>query len=185
MSEFQPYEPDEPAQPPRGQVRLVMLAALLLVVSVGIWGFASLRNQWASESATTKPTATATSSLADSPSPTRTARPRPSVQVATPVAPTPGGSSSASPTPTSRPSVALPGGARTCDDSGEVRAASGTPKTSCSFAVAVRDAWVAAGKGDRTVRAHSTVTGQDYSMTCAGGPLTTCRGGNNAVVYLY
>jgi hypothetical protein len=81
--------------------------------------------------------------------------------------------------------VDLPRGARVCDGSSQVRAAAGTPRTSCTFALAVRDAWVAAGRGDRSVTAHSAVTGQDYSMSCSGSPVTTCRGGNRAVVYLY
>lgn len=37
-----------------------------------------------------------------------------------------------------------------------------------------------------SVVAHSPVTGQDYSMSCEAGAghLVTCRGGNNAAVYL-
>lgn len=188
MSEFQPYEPDEPAQPPKTQVRLVMAAVLLTFVALAIWGFTWARGQWGGDevAATTTVTVTTTPSA-----PATTAgTPTPSVQIATPVSPTadptsPSTATSTSSPTTSRPAVALPRGARVCDGSSEVRAAAGTPRTSCSFAQSVRDAWVAAGKGDRTVRAHSSVTDQDYNMACSGSPLTTCRGGNRAVVYLY
>jgi hypothetical protein len=114
--------------------------------------------------------------------------PKPTVQVATPVPQTPGTTTTTatpSATTSTRPAVDLPRGARVCDGSSEVRAAAGTPRTSCDFALSVRDAWVAAGEGDRSVRAHSSVTDQDYTMICSGSPVTTCRGGNSAVVYLY
>ncbi len=58
------------------------------------------------------------------------------------------------------------------------------PNTSCAFAEAVRSEWYSAGGGTTTVYAYSTVTGQSYSMYCAGGAPTVCRGGNNAVVYI-
>ncbi len=194
MSDFQPYEPDEPAQPPKGRVRLVMAAVLLLVAAVAAWGIGTLKGELTGgTAATVTRTVTATSTP-----PTTTARPTPSVQTATPVVRPP---TTASPTTTAtpttpattpkttvtttRPAVTLPGGARVCDGGSGVRSAAGTPKTSCSFAQSVRDAWVAAGQGDGSIRAHSSVTDQDYSMTCSGAPLTTCRGGNNAVVYLY
>ena len=185
MTDDQPYEPDESTQPSRGQVRLVMAAVLLLLLAMGIWGYSWLRGQWAGGSA--QATATVTVTTGPSTAATPKGIPTPTVQVATPVPQTPGSTTTATPSPTTSttPAVDLPRGARVCDGSSEVRAAAGTPRTSCTFALAVRDAWVAAGKGDGSVRAHSSVTDQDYTMACSGTPVTTCRGGNSAVVYLY
>ncbi len=184
MSDFQPYEPAEPAGPPRSQVRLVMAAVLLLLLAVAIWGFSWLRGQWADDAAGATTTVTVTALPSTSSTPRAT--PTPSVQTATPIVPT-GGTTTGTPTATasSRPPVDLPRGSRVCDGSSEVRVAAGTPRTSCSFAEAVRNAWVAAGRGDRSIRAHSPVTDEDYTMTCSGAPVTTCRGGNSAVVHLY
>ncbi len=64
----------------------------------------------------------------------------------------------------------------------------GTAVTSCAFAAAVRDAYLAAGpKGQpRTVTAHSPVTGQSYPMSCLPEQgIVVCRGGNDAVVHIY
>jgi hypothetical protein len=167
-----------------------MAAVLLLVVAVAIWGYSWVRGQLANDAAGKATTVTVTAR----PTTARTT-PTPSVQVATPVTPTPTSSTAtttatqtSTPPPataTTRPAVDLPRGARVCDGSSQVRAAAGTPRTSCTFALAVRDAWVAAGGGDRSITAHSSVTGQDYSMSCSGSPVTTCRGGNRAVVHLY
>ena len=67
------------------------------------------------------------------------------------------------------------------------RAGRGTVETSCPFAIAVREAYLdTARPGDpASVQALSPVTGQTYTMGCQGGEVVTCRGGNNAVVYLY
>ena len=62
----------------------------------------------------------------------------------------------------------------------------GSSKTSCAFARNVRDAYVANGWGiDAVLVVHSPVTGKMYEMTCTGLAVVTCRGGDNAVVYLY
>jgi hypothetical protein len=184
VTDDQPYEPTQPSPT---QVRLVMAAVVLLLLAMGIWGYSWLRGQWANDSAKATTTATVTSGPSTSTTPKST--PTPSVQVATPVQQTPGSTPSATATPSvttsTRPAVDLPRGARVCDGSSDVRAAAGTPRTSCTFALSVRDAWVSAGGGDRSVRAHSAVTDQDYTMACSGSPVTTCRGGNSAVVYLY
>lgn len=61
--------------------------------------------------------------------------------------------------------------------------------TSDPFAKAVHEAfinqWVETGKTDVVVEAYSTVTGQNYSMSCDGGAVdgtVFCEGGNNARV---
>lgn len=77
-----------------------------------------------------------------------------------------------------------------CSDSGGSvlpRAGRGTEATSCPFAISVRDAYFdTARPGDPAlVEAYSPVTGQRYEMRCTGSEIITCRGGNNAVVYLY
>lgn len=70
-------------------------------------------------------------------------------------------------------------------------AAVGTAVTSCEFAEAVRQAYldptVVSAEGEPvSIEATSPVTGQAYTLECvAADGLVTCRGGNNAVVYLY
>lgn len=66
------------------------------------------------------------------------------------------------------------------------RAATGTPVTSCPFALSVRDAVNATGQdAPRTVNAYSPVTRKWYPMACVMEDVLTCRGGQDAVVYLY
>lgn len=109
---------------------------------------------------------------------------------------TSGSSTSRSTTSTSRTTTTKtlapePGGLiEECSDSGGSelpRAGRGTEATSCPFAISVRGAYLdTARPGDPAlVEAYSPVTGQRYEMRCTGGEVITCRGGNNAVVYLY
>ncbi len=156
--------------PPRWRVRAVVGAVAALFLVAAVWGFGAVLGQWSHSPVTpgSDPTAAA------GPSP-RSSSP----------------SSKPAPSPTSSPSAAsgsVPQGARLCDGGGDLRAYAGTPRTSCSFAVAVRDAFVGAGgvsdAASRTVRAHSTVTGTTYTMTCEGTTRVTCRGGTGAVIYL-
>ncbi|MFQ6226171.1 protein kinase domain-containing protein [Nocardia sp. NPDC002869] len=97
-------------------------------------------------------------------------------------------------TTTRRPD--LPTGAQPCSGSASGgseygSAATGTAVTSCEFAEAVRQAYldptVVSAEGDPvSVEAISPVTGQAYTLECvAADGVVTCRGGNNAVVYLY
>lgn len=66
------------------------------------------------------------------------------------------------------------------------RAAAGTDSTSCPFAIAVRDAVNATGQQmPSSVNAFSPVTDKWYAMTCGMELVVTCRGGKNAVVYVY
>lgn len=59
------------------------------------------------------------------------------------------------------------------------------PNTTCAFAENVRSEWAAAGGGTVTINVYSPVTGATYTMRCIDAPTTVCRGGNNAVVYIY
>ncbi|MBB1030921.1 hypothetical protein G6027_08465 [Dietzia sp. SLG310A2-38A2] len=78
-----------------------------------------------------------------------------------------------------------------CSDSGDdvlPRSGRGTTVTSCPFAEEVRDAYLGAGHrgGAAEINASSPVTGVTYSMECAPDrDAVVCRGGDNAVVYLY
>lgn len=66
------------------------------------------------------------------------------------------------------------------------RAAAGTTITSCPFAMSVRDAVNATGQAvPSLVNAYSPVTRTWYPMTCVMEGVLTCRGGNDAVVYVY
>ncbi len=88
--------------------------------------------------------------------------------------------------------ITLPPGAVECSSAGRgryVHAARGTEITSCPFAEAVlteanANANVSAG-GPDTVIAVSPVTKKIYPMACRIERLMTCRGGNDAVVYVY
>ncbi|MFW0784536.1 serine/threonine-protein kinase [Gordonia sp. CPCC 206044] len=64
----------------------------------------------------------------------------------------------------------------------------GSSVTSCPFAVAVRDEYLRSGPSgvSRVIVAYSPTTGTAYTMTCVPeGGAVACRGGNNAVVYVY
>lgn len=63
----------------------------------------------------------------------------------------------------------------------------GTSVTSCAFASAVRDAYLAQDPqgGSASLEVRSPVTKKSYTMTCSGEAVTRCTGGNNAVVVLY
>ena len=102
-------------------------------------------------------------------------------------------SSSLSSASTTADADAPPGVLEQCSDSGEPvlpRSGRGTDATSCAFAAAVHEAYFSTARpGDPAmVEAHSPTTGQRYEMGCIanhnnGGII--CRGGDNAVVFLY
>ncbi len=84
---------------------------------------------------------------------------------------------------------ARPAGAYECRSGGGAygSTAVGSSVTSCEFAESVWSQYVGSGGSGQsmTVRAYSPVTGMSYTMSCAGGPVVTCTGGNNAVVHIY
>lgn len=96
--------------------------------------------------------------------------------------------------PTVRPARPAPGvapsGANECVDAGSgsfSSAAAGSSQTSCAFAASVRSTYLGegGGGGSMLIDAYSPVTGSTYTMSCSGGAVVTCSGGNNAVVYIY
>lgn len=97
------------------------------------------------------------------------------------------------PGPSSGPSlsvVVLPAGAVECERTGSGQfgaAARGNDVTSCPFVIAVRRDYLNSGidGGNGTLRTWSPVMEQYYTMSCSGRQPAVCRGGNNAVVYIY
>ena len=64
--------------------------------------------------------------------------------------------------------------------------ARGSDLTSCPFAVNVLTAVnQSSASFPAVLQVFSPVTQQNYAMTCAVEQVLTCRGGNNAVVYVY
>jgi hypothetical protein len=55
--------------------------------------------------------------------------------------------------------------------------------TSCPFARYVAEGYRSEGPG--VIRAYSPVTNDTYAMTCESGNPAVCRGGNDAIVYIY
>lgn len=92
-------------------------------------------------------------------------------------------SSSTSPTRSGE----LPAGVRSCaGPKSGVAVGRGTEVTTCDFAVAVREAYLAEKPtGDVDLEVRSPVTKKSYSMSCSGQSVTRCTGGNDAVVVLY
>ncbi|WP_328354321.1 hypothetical protein OG976_23355 [Mycobacterium sp. NBC_00419] len=115
----------------------------------------------------------------------------------TPAHTTPAGSTittdTSSYTPTATATVTAraypPPGARPCGGPGGGRytyAAAGSDLTSCPFAVNVQTAVNQSNlQFPAVLQVYSPVTHQDYAMSCAVEQVLTCRGGNNAVVYVY
>lgn len=177
-----PYPAPAP-QPPRRGVSPFALVALLLGgvllggLFVGGTVMALGEDGQDEQPAASQTTVTTTSSETSSPSST------------TPESSTPTSSSTTSSSSSSSPTRAgeLPAGASSCAGPKEGTAVGrGTEVTTCQFAVAVRDAYVAGGpEGDTRLEVRSPVTKKDYTMSCTGQVVTRCTGGNNAVVYLY
>lgn len=117
-----------------------------------------------------------------------------SVTATAPADPDGGGASGAEAVPTVQPARpaqgARPAGAYECRNLGSGpydSVAVGSSVTSCEFAESVWSQYVSSGAlgGSTTVRAYSPVTGRSYTMSCSGGAVVTCTGGNNAVVHIY
>lgn len=140
-----------------------ILAVVALAVVMGVWSMLGRGASTVSPSAG----ASATSSSAGSATP-------------------PGTSSTAAPK-ASVTATTVPASATTC--SGPTAAAPwatyrGNDATSCAFADSVRESFVQGGSVAGQFKAYSPATKKTYTMTCAGGAVMVCQGGNNAVVYL-
>lgn len=105
-----------------------------------------------------------------------------------------GGGSGADAVPTVQPArpapSGKPAGAYECWSGGSAAynsVAVGSSVTSCEFAEVVWSRYVGSGGNgqSKTVRAYSPVTGRSYTMSCSGGSVVTCTGGDNAVVHIY
>ncbi|MFI1459373.1 serine/threonine-protein kinase [Nocardia carnea] len=148
----------------------------LLVVLVAILGFTFLGSGGEETPTAAEPTGAATTAAPSSAPATSTAPTRTSTTTTTTRAAVPADAQPCTP--------ASGGGAYGS-------AAAGTAVTSCEFAESVRQAYldptVVSAEGEPvSIEATSPVTGQAYTLECvAADGLVTCRGGNNAVVYLY
>ena len=159
--------------PPRkgmsaGLAVLVTLMAVTIVGLLAAVAFFVVPTLTGGSAAPTTSTVVATATAADSPQ----------VAPAAPAVP-------AQPARASKPS-----GAYECSDTGGgaySRAAVGSSVTSCEFANSVRSRYVGSGGngGAMVITAYSPVTGRTYTMSCSGGSVVTCTGGNNAVVHIY
>ena len=75
--------------------------------------------------------------------------------------------------------------AKRCDTVGDTVAYRGNEVTTCDFAVEVAQALAdSAPDLPATVTARSPVTKKDYTMECENTSPVTCRGGDNALVYV-
>ncbi len=192
-----PSPPDaEPLGEPRrpghvGPSRGVIIALVVLIV-VFVVGFAAVIGYWVlgrSDSGGSFPATVSTptdASISATPAPAGGTE-----STTTGVRPS-GSSSSGAPAVTTADGA--PDGSRACPilfgPSGLYRASSvGTAVTTCGFAEQVRRAYAASGRPGqlpRTIRATSPETGESIAMMCAAqGPIVTCNGGEDAVVYLY
>jgi len=82
------------------------------------------------------------------------------------------------PRPTTPTSDAGPASGTSCGDG-----VFAGPNTSCAFAMNVRRAWLDAPGTVNSVRVHSPVTGETYTMSCApSGSGISCSGANDASV---
>ncbi|MFI2338767.1 serine/threonine-protein kinase [Nocardia gamkensis] len=165
-------------------IALPIMVAVFAIVALTVGGAIAWQSFGSRE---VEPTSAA--ALSEAPAPAA----RPSTQAPTRTSSSPGTSTSAKTTPVTLPPGAKPCGQGQAASGTFTQSATGTPVTSCAFAEAVRSAYAANGAAQnatrdapRTVVATSPVTGRSYTMNCLPeGPLVTCSGGENAVVYVY
>jgi hypothetical protein len=115
--------------------------------------------------------------------PSQNASPPPAARP--PAAPAPVGPVPADPARPTLPAYSTP-----CTSGGGYElsnSAVGSSRTSCAFAEVVRSAYATQTRrgGTVVVNAYSPVTQETYRMTCTGIGVVTCKGGDDAVVYLY
>ncbi|MEN4466801.1 hypothetical protein VXE65_32685 [Mycolicibacterium conceptionense] len=77
-------------------------------------------------------------------------------------------------------------GAYTSVATGQFQATASTPRTSCEFSINVGAAFLASGSAPGIwVTAYSPVMHRIYDMYCDGDYPIACKGGDQAIVYLY
>ena len=170
-------QPQERA-PRRGVSPLALVALLLGGVLLGglcVGGVVMALDQEEDEPVATETTVTETSS------------PTPSDPTTSSTSSTTSSTSSSSSSSSPTRSGELPAGVRSCAGPKDgVAVGRGTEVTSCDFAVAVREAYLAeSSSGSVSLEVRSPVTKKDYTMSCSGQVVTRCTGGNDAVVVLY
>ncbi|MEV6427425.1 protein kinase [Nocardia sp. NPDC051463] len=181
------YEPDSAADPysPSPQRRSIVMPILIGVLTVVVLSVGAVvswqlfgSNDSGTSAADVEPGSSVTPTTRNSTTPSASTAPAKTTA------------------PTSSTPVALPDSARPCSASGSGRGAftqvaAGSQVTSCEFAEEVRRAYAESAtanvsRAPRSVVATSPVTGRTYTMNCvADGPMITCSGGENAVVYVY
>lgn len=173
-----PYHPDVPAavrdDEPRGGGVLLPLLALVGVLLVAVLGWRIVfgpggdETDVASDPAPgTSQSVPATPGSPEAPSPTEEPTPSPS------------------PTPSDEgpERVALASTAEPCGTVGGATVYRGNDVTTCEFSRAVAEALGDAATPTR-LSARSPVTRRDYAMDCEDTAPVTCRGGNDALVYV-
>ncbi len=178
------HAPAEPSEPRRASgATALMVAAAAIVAAALMFAAWSILRVGGTDDASNAPTGTTTTS------------PRPSVSVSPDAASSAAASPSATPSPSASasasasvegavPQVSIACGVTGSGDTAAVYA--GHPNTSCPFAQEVANAYRATGAsgGSVEVRAHSPVTGKDYTLTCTGTLPTTCVAATGATVLL-
>ena len=162
----------------RNTITLIVLAAVVLAIALvsGLVVVMSINGEsTAGESA--EPKAPTTAPVTQAPPPPSTSDSGTDAPSSTATTPSP------SPTPEKGPTTTAKD-AQTCSPGLQVPAKG----TTCEFAKAVRakvdDADPKAV--EFKIRAHSSVTKKDYTMSCVrNSVLTTCKGGNDAVVWIH
>lgn len=178
-----PYH-DEPRRSGRSTSPLGLVA--LLVGGVLLGGLCVGGTVMAMGGGGDEPTAQTTVTQTSSPDTTQPTSSTSSEESSTTSSTKPTTTSSTKAKPT-RSNVA-PAGVKQCaGPSGGAAVGAGSTVTSCEFATAVRDAYLAAAPdgGIATVRVTSPVTDKAYTMRCTGADVTRCTGGNDAVVVIY
>nr|WP_236566577.1 serine/threonine-protein kinase [Nocardia sp. CY41] len=178
-------EGDYDASRPGRSIALPIMVAVFAIVALTVGGAIA----WQSFGSGGVETTSSSADHGEAPAATA----RPSSQAPSRTAASPTTSTSAKQTPVTLPPGAKPCGQGQASSGTFTQSATGTAVTSCAFAEEVRQAYAALGSAQnatrdapRTVVATSPVTGRSYTMNCRpDGPLVTCIGGENAVVYVY
>lgn len=177
-----PGGPGYPPPPPESKTPAwawVLLGVVIVALLGGLGYFAVTQLTGSNNvpAATAPPHATPTAPPAVTPS----AKPTPSTAAT---------STTGAPSTTPQSPVTVPASAKSCRpamQTAEFSTSAVTGATSCPFAEEVRIAYLQQPERDASVsvRAWSPTTGEWYTMSCAGGDVVRCTGGDGATVYVY